>query len=348
MNAKTQLDFHPDAESLNAFAECALVEEERGQIAAHLAICGRCRQVVFLAQAAGTEEEKLAAASTKRTERRRGAWFGNWWLVWAPAAVLATVVALAFYVHLRRAAVDQEMAKATQEVSPLVRPQNEAVTSRPTETPLNTAAGAAVTGAGVGKPEMKKNPAQVALPPVPREARLPAPSIVNESEPQLATTARPSEAARATQREERASASAMEKGERAQDEMHGTVLTAAAPAFAASARPMAGLAVGASNMPTRVSSDKAALLPSGLLANSTATGSKVTVAVDKGGAVFVSADAGGHWESVTQQWSGQAVAVRMQSNASAVFELVNGQGQLWESTDGRVWTAKRRARTQIF
>jgi hypothetical protein len=340
MNAKTQLDFHPDAESLNAFAERALAEEERGQIAAHLAICGRCRQVVFLAQAAATEEEKLAAALTKRTERRRGAWFRNWWLVWAPAAVLATVVALAFYVHPRRAAMDQEMARATQEVSPLVRPQNDAVTSRPTETPLTTAAGAAVTGAGAGKPGMKKNPAQVALPPVPREARLPAPRLVNESEPQLAATARPSEAPRAKQTEERASTSAEERGAREQEGMHGTVLTAAAPAFAASASTMAGLAVGASKTPTKVFSAKAALLPSGLLAHSMATGSKATVAVDKGGAVFVSTDAGGHWESVTQQWSGQAVAVRMQAKARGAYELVNDQGQLWVSTDGRVWTAK--------
>ena len=70
------------------------------------------------------------------------------------------------------------------------------------------------------------------------------------------------------------------------------------------------------------------------------TGSKATVAVDKGGAVFVSTDAGGHWESVTQQWSGQAVAVRMQAKARGAYELVNDQGQLWVSTDGRVWTAK--------
>ena len=340
MNAKTQPDFHPDAESLNAFSERALAEEERGQIAAHLAICGRCRQVVFLAQAAATEEGQLAAASTQRTERQRGAWFRNWWLVWAPAAALATVVALAFYVHLRRAAVDQEMAKATQEVSPLVRPQNEAVTARPAETPPAAAAVVVASGAGMGKPGLKKSSEEVAAPPSQVEPMVPARGLVDALEGQQAATAQSNEAARATQTEERASANAEERGAREQEGMHGTVLTAAAPAFAASASTMAGLAVGASKTPTKVFSAKAALLPSGLLAHSMATGSKATVAVDKGGAVFVSTDAGGHWESVTQQWSGQAVAVRMQAKARGAYELVNDQGQLWVSTDGRVWTAK--------
>ena len=37
MNATTKHDFHPDAESLSAFAEQALGERERGQVLAHLA-----------------------------------------------------------------------------------------------------------------------------------------------------------------------------------------------------------------------------------------------------------------------------------------------------------------------
>ena len=34
------------------------------------------------------------------------------------------------------------------------------------------------------------------------------------------------------------------------------------------------------------------------------------------------------------------MAVRMQAKAPGAYELVTDQGQLWESTDGRVWTAK--------
>ena len=73
------------------------------------------------------------------------------------------------------------------------------------------------------------------------------------------------------------------------------------------------------------------------------------MAVDGAGGVFVSGDAGSHWESVAKQWSGRAVGVRLQTpeagesttySAGAVFEIVNDQGQVWVSTDGRYWKAK--------
>ncbi len=340
MNAKTQLDFHPDAESLNAFAERALAEGERGQIAAHLAICGRCRDVVFLAQAAATGEGQLAGALTERNEKRSASWFRNWWLVWAPVAALATIVGLAFSVHLRHAAGDQEMAKATQEVSPVGGPQNQAVPPQPAERP-DAVAGAAVPGTAVRKPEMKKSIAQAPPPPGPVKPMLPAPGTVTELAMQSAT-AESRQAERTTQTEEPANASAEEKGARGQGEMHGTMQTAAAaaPAVNAGAAPIAGFGAMANKTSTRALSLYAALLPSGLPAISKATGSKVTVAMDKAGSVFVNADAGSPWESVARQWSGKAVAVRMQSRTPDVYELVNDQGQMWESTDGKLWTAK--------
>ena len=331
MSAKTQFDLHPDAESLNAFAERALAEGERGQIAAHLANCGRCRQVVFLAQTAATEEEQLASGSTGRSEKRRTSWFSNWWFVWAPAAALATVVSLAFYVHLRRAPADQEMARATQATSPLGGPQNEVEPPQPAERPL------AASGAAVRKPEMKKSSAQGPSPSQ-VEPMLPAPRAVNELATQSAT-AESSEAERARQTEERASAE--EKGARGQQEMHGTMQpAAAAPAFNAGAAPTARFGAMANKTSASTLSLYAALLPSGLPTVSTAKGSKVSLAVDKSGAVFASTDGGSHWENVVRQWSGQAVTVRTQARAPDVYELVNDQGQMWVSTDGRVWTAK--------
>ena len=62
MKSKPQLDHHPDAESLNAFAEQALADQERGKILAHLAECSRCRQVVYLAQEAVVEMEPAASS----------------------------------------------------------------------------------------------------------------------------------------------------------------------------------------------------------------------------------------------------------------------------------------------
>ena len=67
MNSNPKLEMHPDAESLNAFAEQALGEQEREQIVAHLAECGRCREVVFW-RGSGAEEmaPELAAAAAAR------------------------------------------------------------------------------------------------------------------------------------------------------------------------------------------------------------------------------------------------------------------------------------------
>ena len=71
MNQNPQLDFHPDAESLNAFAEQALGDRERGQIVEHLAVCSRCREVVFLAQEAAVEMEPAVAAGRPRALLQR-------------------------------------------------------------------------------------------------------------------------------------------------------------------------------------------------------------------------------------------------------------------------------------
>ena len=44
MNSNLQLDLHPDADSLSAFAEEALGAAEREQILAHMTQCSRCRE----------------------------------------------------------------------------------------------------------------------------------------------------------------------------------------------------------------------------------------------------------------------------------------------------------------
>jgi len=100
-----------------------------------------------------------------------------------------------------------------------------------------------------------------------------------------------------------------------------------------------------------VSRVKPAELPSGLPAVSTVKARGSSLAVDRTGAVFLSGDLGNHWESVAKQWSGRAVAIRVEpavgTNESAqrspavVFEIVNDQGQVWVSADGRIWKAKQ-------
>jgi protein TonB len=107
-------------------------------------------------------------------------------------------------------------------------------------------------------------------------------------------------------------------------------------------------------------------LPSSRPAISVATAGKVSLAIDQAGALFISQDEGSTWERVLQQWTGRAVVVRRQTSsptaapqlpdakeqpepadaASAVshpdrtFEIVNDQGQVWWSADGRIWFTK--------
>jgi hypothetical protein len=92
------------------------------------------------------------------------------------------------------------------------------------------------------------------------------------------------------------------------------------------------------------------------------------LAIDKAGALFLSADRGDTWERIDKQWKGRAVEVTQLSSANAglapaptdqsetapstpasggattpptvIFELLNDKGQAWVSTDGRIWTPK--------
>ena len=115
MSTTTQHEFHPGAESLNAFAEQALGRRERAEVLEHLAVCPRCRQVVALAQEAASAEV-VAAAAARGAAKRPRAWWRSWGLALAPAAALAATAAVAVYVHVRHVEQSAEMVK--------VEPQN--------------------------------------------------------------------------------------------------------------------------------------------------------------------------------------------------------------------------------
>ena len=112
MNPTIQSGIHPDAESLTAFAEQLLSGAEKERILAHMAICSRCREVVFLAQRAMDAEEP-AQVSVERagTEKEGRGWFGGWRWMWIPVAALAGFVGFAVVQHVRRSAFDSQMAR---------------------------------------------------------------------------------------------------------------------------------------------------------------------------------------------------------------------------------------------
>lgn len=82
---------HPDADLLSAFAENTLPEAERGNLLAHLADCGVCREVVFLSCPQPAEGQKVFIP-------RRGRWPVS--LRWA--SVAASMVILAGVFEARR------------------------------------------------------------------------------------------------------------------------------------------------------------------------------------------------------------------------------------------------------
>ena len=438
MNSNLQFDSHPDAESLNAFAEQALPEREHGQVLAHLAACSRCRQVVFLAQETASELEMqeagasrpeldraapyefaaamaaaseplaaVVAASGRGAEKRRGWWLGGWRLAWVPAAALAAIIGGVIFVHSRQA----RLGETSGNESLVVVPQSP---SQPIPKP----------SASMPADQTAMEKAQPAAPSIAAKAPVGKAPTASASAPSKAFSAQaapPPQAPRATGAKEVSIAEArplpppQERG--AVTQLNAPVLRQAAPtAEAPRPEPLAGVnslidaspgtasatahgaaghvsasamapqsALKAASMGSFVSSQpmpvsntavlaarKARItpLPSGLRAVSTVTAKHRTLAIDSSGALFLSEDSGIKWEPVARQWSGRAVAVRMQAGMTingpvaadtlgagaeaepnrsnpdsavvppAVFEIVNDSGLVWVSADGKTWKAK--------
>lgn len=114
MTGTSQHGFHPDAECLSAFAERALGESERGAVLAHLAVCGRCRQVVALArEAADAGAARTSATPRKTTEPNT--WWRQWRLVWVPTAIVAAFAVASISAYIRLADQhDSEFKISTQ------------------------------------------------------------------------------------------------------------------------------------------------------------------------------------------------------------------------------------------
>jgi len=345
MNSISQLDIHPDAESLNAFVEQALPEGERGQILAHLAACGRCRQVVYLAQeAAGPLPIRPAEAQPAGS--RMGSWFGGWRLAWIPAAALAALVSVAVLVQVRRAGPGsqsgQEAGSEMAKVAPQSAPQNAVRTVEPSQV------SPAPASADAAKPLEKKAGAATAPPPSRELSAKTGPSAPPAAEYGSIATARaegngialsPGAALHgvAAAQFKPESPAASPQPQHTFDEVsnkstdaplnetkvggirEGAEVSSAQPVISSQqtaelrTAPAKSLAL-ARKGPARVGIEfqaNSTKLPSGLVVQSTATAQHRTLAIDLAGSLFLSADLGTHWEPVARQWSGRAVVVRV-------------------------------------
>jgi len=408
MNTGGKHDFHPDAESLSAFAEQALSGRERSQVLAHLAVCGRCRQVVALAQEAGLDADVRPAAA-ERPAIQPYAWWRSWRFAWIPAAALAASVALAVFVHTRHVDQSAEMAKneRQQVTQPAATPASPAQQER-----AQAASPVAAPAPAKSQARSFKRTSEGTAPNRPPQesvvtAAMPAePSAMGrteatraEAEPASGATGQGSagegsagERTTATYTPEPAVDAWQERQEKAAAGSEQRRLYAARAAAPTSARGTDGGAAGGSSQQVTVSVDqvapqaqpaarfatqknplaagiyagamKAIHLPSGLAAVSMAEAGHRTLAIDEAGTLFLSVDAGNHWETVTQQWTGRAVEVRAETKYSAsatpaarapanssndagaapspasFFEILNDKNQAWLSTDGEIWVAK--------
>ena len=361
MNRALQSDLHPDAESLSAFMEQALPILERAQMLEHIAGCSRCRQIVFLSQQAVEEAVAPVPAPVPAAGAARGTWFRlwslNWRLAWVPAAAFALVVAVAFFVHLRRAPGAGEVAR----IAPPA--QRQAPNSAPRETAPETPAHQPAPVARL-KPA-KKSPAPARAPKSALEmlsetsssgamASEPGSASSAFAEPQgsaappgsfgqgvpanapLATRPEPAVAAWTAQRQMEEEVSRASKSAR----------TTEARLSARMEQPQTGRATAEKAMPARGSEAKSAIedsfepqpasaghydldslavppraaaitLPSGLAVLSSATVQHCTVAIDVAGALFVKEGSAETWEPVARQWTGRLVQVRVEKAPNA-------------------------------
>lgn len=342
MNQNSQLDLHPDAESLNAFAEQALAEREREQILAHLAVCGRCRQVVCLAQEAAAEQETAPEALKAHSAVWSVAWLRNWRIAWVPAAALAATIALAVFVHQRRTETGSEMAR----IEPQAAPQNVGNFAK-SSTPPQKAETAP-------QPAPARSTAKSSNPAAPTVASEPLPQHFSASAPRFSQTAsielpnsvhelatlpldvsKPEALPRGTvvQFKPEAVVSARElqqalvaaqnhattrgmQSARLSETQGRRILasTASTQQYEAKNAIPGPIEVSRQTLMTGIPSvhpTKTTALPSGLPAVSTAISRHCLLAIDTAGELFWSEDFGSHWAHVDQQWTGRAVTVRL-------------------------------------
>lgn len=374
MNSVFQLDLHPDADSLNAFAEQALGVAEREQILAHMTRCSRCRQVIFLAHKAAEAED----LETQSALPSRG-WRWGWRLGWVPTAAMAAALAAALTVvvtmHPRHTAPAPEMAKVVPQNAqtapvPLREPPAGAALKPVPPVEANSAAGSLRFTASRRPPEelaleaapsaaLQATPGAGAYSPGENNAvRTPSTeSVQMRTQQEFPSQFNPEPAVGGFQQRQRMtgalSANANATGasqESMKAAMGGAPVGQNAPAFTAVSRvskqgaPTASFDNGAREAIARSAASLNAnlpILPSGLTAISAAVTQQRTLAIDVAGALFLSEDEGKHWEPVTRQWTGRPVKVRVQAIGSGtVFQLTNTSGFSWTSADGKTWTVQ--------
>jgi Photosynthesis system II assembly factor YCF48 len=177
---------HPDADALTAFGEQRLNERERGNILAHLAQCGECRQVLALT-ATVEPNNPIHLLGQERIGKRRWLYLG-----WAAPLVAACLVIgiLRFPSHVHKAP-----PQATAPASPTRSPHPTAGHGLPEVTNAPAAIPAPRIRRKFPRIDLLPRPAEATVATVKSPAPAPPPNIIEPAmEAKAAATSLPVEA----------------------------------------------------------------------------------------------------------------------------------------------------------
>jgi hypothetical protein len=176
---------------LSAFTEQALGEKQRGKVLRHLALCGRCRQVVMLAREAADAVEGGKGEAARRRHGSPRAWWRSWGFALAPAAAVAATTVIAIYIHERSLEKAAEVARLeqlrTDEKPPMqqpVLPQPQVPVATPQVAPRSAPEKlhkTEPTAARIRAPLAEPDETAAAPPPVAMNGLLPAPGAPAEA-----------------------------------------------------------------------------------------------------------------------------------------------------------------------
>ncbi len=402
INPTAQSGIHPDAESLSLFAEQLLPAPDRDQILAHMATCGRCREVIFLAQRAASQDHPTTVAdSAPAPTKQRTSWFNGWRSAWIPAVAFAGFVGFAVVQHFRQPSPETQLsaklapadnlrkegpanalpvspappAQSNEELkqlkkakpselrddaAPATKDAERQLDEKKSDERRELAKGSADALIAVS-PGVSGGSAHGTLSARSKNSPFGGPAAANQLQQQnlpqqnvVQNTVQESQKAYADEANKpdavnAAPASASQTAIVEADKVEKSAAPAPATSPQFSSIPLTGQNYEVSSAKAAgLSKAKAITLPSRLAALSVASDAAHSIALDTAGAMFLSEDAGKHWQPIHTQWTGRALLVRtlpavtqavaMQNSQSIRFELVNDKQQTWISYDGKTWT----------
>jgi hypothetical protein len=262
---------HPDADQLSAFIEHALSAHEQEKTLAHLAICSHCRGIVAISM---PPAEELLQPHPETARRR---WLSGWMMVWPAGAALAALVLAGIYI--RSSFVVEKQATPTQ-TAQSVPP-----------VPLKQAS-----------PRLQLEAPRGAAPQAP-----PVPEITTRAADRLMSV--PGGGNKLHPNQNSLSSIGASRGPSGPATGQPSTAVSVAPANQAfqTASPVVGIL--AADQAHAVSGGHG--LPSGLRALSTVANARQVVSIDTGNTLFLSNDAGAHWNVIRPPWQGRAVKVEL-------------------------------------